>query len=76
MDPFRAVAALHRPTPPGYISSAHCRRKDGTKVRVNVLGDQEEKDNKNTGKKEAGEEKMQATDFRECECCPSGGTTM
>ena len=38
---------------------------------MNVAADREEKKNENTGKKEAGEKKKQATDFRESEYCHS-----
>ena len=62
MDPFRAGAALHRPTPPGHISRTHRAGKDAIKVRVSVASHQKEENN-NTGKKEAGEENKQAIDF-------------
>ena len=38
MDPFCAGAALHRSTPPDFISSVHCASKDNYRVRINVAG--------------------------------------
>ena len=70
MDPIKAGAALHRPTPPNHISSAHRTGKDRTRVRINAVAHQKTNENKNTRKKE-GEQKRQATDFKETECCPS-----
>ena len=46
MDPFRADAALHRPIPPGHISSAQRVEKDGTRVRGNVAAHQKHRKNK------------------------------
>ena len=43
----------------------------GARVKVNVATRQKKKEYKNMGKKEAGEEKKQATDFKETECCTS-----
>ena len=68
MGPFESGAALHRPTPPGYISSANITGKSGATVRMNVSACQEE--NKRTGNKEAGEERKQAP-ISKTECCPS-----
>ena len=34
MDRAGKGAALHRSTPPGHISSAHRKGKDGAKVRI------------------------------------------
>ena len=69
MNPFGASAELHRPTPPGHISSAHSTGKDEATVRMNVAVYQEKKDNENTGKRAEGEK--QSTNFREIECCSS-----
>ena len=71
MDPFKAGAALHRPTPPGHISSAHCTEKDGARVRINATTHQE-KETENTDKRDAEEEKKKRyTYFRKTEWCSS-----
>ena len=51
-------------------SSAHPTEKDGARVRMNVAADHE-KDNENTDKRKAEEEKKQPTDFRKASCGPS-----
>ena len=67
MDSCRENAALYQPTSPGQISSRHRAGKDGTWIRANVAVHQ--KENEIAGKKEGGEEKRQATDFKETEYC-------
>ena len=67
MNPFIAVAALHRPTFPDRTFSPLGIGKDWARVRMNLATHQNEK-KKNTGKKEA-EETRQATDFNKTECC-------
>ena len=57
MDPFGASAALHRLAPPGHISSAHRARKDGARVRMNVIAHQEKNEETKEGKSKAGEKK-------------------
>ena len=37
---------------------------------MNVTAHQEKEKNEETGKRKAGEEKRQATDFKEIACCP------
>ena len=65
-------AALHRPTTEQVRS--HYQRirigKDGTKIRMNAAAHQK-KENEQTGKREAGEEKKQLTNFKETICWPS-----
>ena len=58
MDPFGAGAALHRPTPPGDITSAHITGKDVNRVRINVAAHQEKKENEKT----SGKRKEKAVD--------------
>ena len=50
-NPIRACVALHKPTPPGHISSAHGARKNGTKVRMNVAAHHEKGKNEKTGRR-------------------------
>ena len=71
MDPFGAGAALHRPTPPGHISSTHLTGKDRAKVRMNIAAYQEKKKNEEMkmGKRNAEEERRQVIDFKEPACC-------
>ena len=38
---------------------------------MNVVAHQEKNEKTKTGKRKAGEEKKQATDFKEAACCPS-----
>ena len=58
MNPFGAGAALHRPAPPGHISSAPRARKDRASVRINVTAHQEKKNEETKkGKSKAGEKK-------------------
>ena len=71
MDPFGAGAALQQPTPPGHISSAHYTGKDGARVRINVGGHQEKEKNENASKRDAGEKRREATNFKEAACCGS-----
>ena len=52
MDPLKADAALHRPAALGHISCAHCAEKTGRTLPLI----QRNKENKNTEKREAGEE--------------------
>ena len=44
---------------------------------MNVTAHQEKEKNEETkaGKRKAGEDGRQATDFKEAACCPSGGST-
>ena len=55
MNLIRASAALHCPTPPGHISSAHQTGKAKTKVWMNVATHQENEKNEITVKRKAGE---------------------
>ena len=73
MDPFGAGAALHRPDPLGHISSAHRAERHGASVGRNVTDQQEKKNNKETktGKRRAGENRKQATDFKKAVRYPS-----
>ena len=56
--------------------SAHtfsAAKKDGARVGINVTAHQEKEKNEETrtGIKKAGEERKQATNFKEVVCCPS-----
>ena len=72
MGSFGADTTLHRPTPPGHISSQrHSTRKYGARIKINVAGHQEKGMNEKTGKKEVGEEGKHSIDFKVAACCPS-----
>ena len=71
MNPFGAGAALHRPIPQGHIISAHSAEKDWARVRMNAAAHQDKENNEKTGKRKAGEERRQETNFKEAACCPS-----
>ena len=70
MDPFEAGAALPWLAPTG---QAHRAGKDGARVGMNVTAHQEKEKNEETkmGKRKAGKERRQATEFKEAVCCPS-----
>ena len=64
--PSWSGVALHWHTPPGQIAILNRERR--VRVRMNVAAHQKKKENKNTGKGEAGEEEKQSTYFRKTMC--------
>ena len=77
----KIVSTLNRPIwsrcgiAPTYPSRSHFQRTLNRKRRdqgwINVATHQEKERNAKAGKREAGEEKKRATDFKEAACCPS-----